>query len=305
VNLIDPLFSRRQFLRFSIALGGTALAALVAEGALVEPRRPFVERVEVFLARLPKELDGLTIAQLSDFHYDSPGSAGVIRTAVEITNRLAPDVVVLTGDYVTRSPLRSRFRSAEDSKPCAQVLGALHAPMGVFGVLGNHDYASDPGLVTRSLEAHGITMLRNFNLRIERSGARLWIAGVDDVLGGGARLDQALQGIPRDEATVLLAHEPDYADTVISSAVDLQLSGHSHGGQVRLPLVGAPFLPYLARKYPWGLRQLDRLQLYTNRGIGTILLPVRFNCPPEVTLLTLREAHRNAASTASQSPVVS
>ena len=264
------------------------LAGFALEAALIEPHRPTVERVEVVLRRLPRELDGLTIAHLSDFHFDSPASAGVIRTAVEITNGLAPDVVVLTGDYVTLSPFQSCSRAAEDSKPCALVLADLHAPMGVFGVLGNHDYATEPRLVTRSLEAHGITMLRNFNLRIERSGARLWIAGVDDVLGGGARLDQALQGIPHDEATVLLAHEPDYADTVISSAVDLQLSGHSHGGQVRLPLVGAPYLPFLARKYPWGLRQLGQLKLYTNRGIGTILLPVRFNCPPEVTLLTLR-----------------
>jgi predicted MPP superfamily phosphohydrolase len=270
------------------------LAGFAMEAALVEPHRPVVERVEVVLRRLPRELDGLTIAHLSDFHYDSAASAGVIRTAVEITHRLAPDVVVLTGDYVTLSPFQSRSRAAEHSKPCAQLLGDLHAPMGVFGVLGNHDYATEPRLVTRSLEAHGITVLRNFNLRIERSGARLWIAGVDDVLGGGARLDQALQGIPRDEATVLLAHEPDYADTVISSAVDLQLSGHSHGGQVRLPLVGAPFLPYLARKYPWGLRQLDRLKLYTNRGVGTIFPPVRFNCPPEVTLLTLRAGSADA-----------
>jgi uncharacterized protein len=275
-------------LRFSAALGSVGLAGFAVEAAWIEPHRPVVEQVEVSLARLPKELDGLTIAQLSDFHYDSAASAGVIRTAVEITNRLAPDIVVLTGDYVTWSPLHNRSRAAEESKPCAQVLADLRAPMGVFGVLGNHDYVSDPRLVTRSLEAHGITVLRNFNLGIERRGARLWIAGVDDVLGGGARLDQALEGIPRDEATVLLAHEPDYADTVVSSAVDLQLSGHSHGGQVRLPFVGAPFLPYLARKYPWGLRQLGRLKLYTNRGIGTILLPVRFNCPPEVTLLTLR-----------------
>jgi predicted MPP superfamily phosphohydrolase len=284
--LIRPSFTRRQFLGFSAALGGLSLAGFSA--ALIEPHRPVVERVEVVLRRLPRELDGLTIAHLSDFHYDSAASAGVIRAAVEITNGLAPDVVVLTGDYVTLSPFQSRFLGAEDSKPCAQVLGDLHAPMGVFGVLGNHDFATEPRLVTRSLEARGITMLRNFNLRIERSGARLWIAGVDDVLGGGARLDQALQGIPRDEATVLLAHEPDYADTVISSAVDLQLSGHSHGGQVRLPLVGAPYLPYLARKYPWGLREIGRLKLYTSRGVGTIFLPVRFNCPPEVTLLTLR-----------------
>jgi len=264
------------------------LAGLAADAVLLEPRRPVVERVEVSLARLVKELDGLTIAHLSDLHYESPASAEIIRTAVQITHGLAPDLVVLTGDYVTRYPFQSGLRVAEDSKPCAQLLEDLHAPLGVFAVLGNHDCASDSRLVTRSLEANGVTVLRNFNLRLERSGGPFWIAGVDDVIGGGARLDRALQGIPRDGATVLLAHEPDFADSVVSYAVDLQLSGHSHGGQVRLPFVGAPYLPPLGRKYPWGLRRLGRLHLYTNRGIGAIPLPVRFNCPPEITLLTLR-----------------
>lgn len=130
--------------------------------------------------------------------------------------------------------------------------------------------------------------MRNYFLHVERAGARLWIAGVDDVLGGKARLSQSLQAIPRDETTVLLVHEPDYADLVRGYPVDLQLSGHSHGGQVRFPLVGAPVLPRLARKYPWGLRQLGSLTLYTNRGIGTTSLPARLNSAPEVTLLTLR-----------------
>ena len=286
--MTNPPFSRRQFLRLSIALGGAGLVGLAAEAALAESHRPVVERIEVALRQLPKELDGLTIAHLSDFHYDSPASAGVIRTAVEITNGLAPDLVVLTGDYVTLYPFEIRSRAAEDSKPCAQVLADLHAPMGVFGVLGNHDYLSDPRLVTRSLEAHGVTVLRNFNLRIERRGARLWIAGVDDVLGGGASLDKALRGIPRDGITVLLAHEPDYADSVAQHAVDLQLSGHSHGGQIRFPLLGAVYLPPMARKYPYGLNQIGRLKVYTNRGLGTIFVPVRLGCPPEITLLTLR-----------------
>ena len=105
-------------------------------------------------------------------------------------------------------------------------------------------------------------------------------------------LEMALKGIPADEAVVLLAHEPDPADYVANYPVDLQLSGHSHGGQVRIPLVGTPFLPALARKYPWGLRQIKRLILYTNVGIGTIDVPMRLGCPPEVTLITLRKAQR-------------
>ena len=267
-------------------LGATGLAGFAIDAAGVEPHRPLVERVEVALRRLPESLDGLTIAQLSDLHYDSPTAGNVIRSAVEITNQLAADLIVLTGDYVTVTPFVGRSHAAMDSEPCAQILGDLHAPLGVFGVLGNHDHASDPGVVTRSLEASGITVLRNCNLRVEKRGARFWIAGVDDVLEGGADLTRTLQGA--EGFTVLLAHEPDYGDIVAGHLVDLQLSGHSHGGQVCLPLVGSPYLPALARRYPRGLRQVGALKLYTNRGIGTILLPIRFNCPPEITLLTLR-----------------
>jgi len=284
-ELALPPITRRRFLRLS-AIGAAGFAGFAVDAAGVEPRHPLVERVEVTLPRLPESLDGLTVAQLSDLHYDSPRAGDVIRSAVEITNQLAPDLIVLTGDYVTVAPLVTRPRVALDSEPCAQILGDLHAPLGVFGVLGNHDHASDPRVVTRSLEARGIPVLRNCNLRVEKSGVYFWIAGVDDVLEGGANLARTLQGA--EGFTVLLAHEPDYADVVAGHPVDLQLSGHSHGGQVCLPLIGSPYLPRLARKYPRGLRQVGTLKLYTNRGIGTILLPMRFNCPPEITLLTLR-----------------
>lgn len=278
--------TRRRFLRLSAALGAAGLAGFAIDAVGVEPRGPIVERVEVTLPRLSESLDGLTVAQLSDLHYDSHRAADVIRSAVEITNQLAPDLIVLTGDFVTASHSVSRSRAALDSKPCAQILGDLHAPLGVFGVLGNHDHATNPRVVTRALEAGGVTVLRNFNLRVEKSGVCFWIAGVDDVLGGGANLARTLQGA--EGFTVLLVHEPDYADVVAGHPVDLQLSGHSHGGQVCLPLVGSPYLPPLARKYPRGLRQVGALKLYTNRGIGTIFLPMRINCPPEITLLTLR-----------------
>src|SRR5262249_34591136 len=118
--------------------------------------------------------------------------------------------------------------------------------------------------------------------------SRLWLAGVDDVIEGKPDMDRTLRGIPGNEAVILLAHEPDFADQVVQYPVDLQLSGHSHGGQVRIPLIGAPYLPELGRKYPWGLRRIGRLTLYTNVGIGTIRVPFRWNCPPEITLITLR-----------------
>lgn len=132
-------------------------------------------------------------------------------------------------------------------------------------------------------------MLINQSVPIERDGARFWLAGVDDVLGKTADLDQTMHDIPPDEATVLMAHEPDYADHVARHPIDLQLSGHSHGGQIRLPLLPPIYLPQLGRKYVWGLYRVRDLTLYTNPGLGTIEVPARLNCPPEVTLLKIRQ----------------
>ena len=147
--------------------------------------------------------------------------------------------------------------------------------------------------MTAALEGKGIRVLRNQHLPIERDGNRFWLAGVDDVLGGKARVEECLRGIPASDMTVMHCHEPDFADDVRRYPVDLQLSGHSHGGQIRLPLIGAPYLPPGGKQYPRGLRRLGPLTLYTNCGIGTIRIPVRFDCPPEVTLLTLRTEGRS------------
>lgn len=283
-----PQLSRRRFLKVSAGAGAACLLGVTADAALIEPRRPLIERHSIRLARLPSELDGITIAHLSDFHHDSQSSAELIRHAVRTTNELKPDLIALTGDYVTVSAFGGHASAAHHAKPCAQILSDLRAPLGVFGVLGNHD--QDARTIARTLEVYGIAILRNYHLYVERAGARLWIAGIDDVLEGGANLDQALRGIPAEDCTILLAHEPDYADVAAHYRVDLQLSGHSHGGQVTLPILGPPYLPPLARKYPRGLRQVGPLALYTTRGLGTTFLPIRFDSPPEITFLTLRSA---------------
>ncbi len=116
------------------------------------------------------------------------------------------------------------------------------------------------------------------------------MGGVNDVLGKTADINLTLRDIPSGEATVLLAHEPDFADRVARHSVDLQLSGHSHGGQVRLPFAPPLYLPNLAKKYIWGQYQIGSLTLYTNPGIGTVGVPMRLNCPPEITMITLRRA---------------
>jgi len=289
------LLTRRKFLQWTAAgatMGGLAVAG---DGTILEANRPQLVSLEVALPRLAGSWDGFRIAQLSDFHYDEYFSVVPLRKAIDIINRLEPDLVVLTGDFVT-SPLqqsgsvRAGAAAAAAIEPCAELLSQLRARLHVLSVLGNHDVDTNPSHIIDVLQSHAIPVLQNRSLLIEREGKRLWFAGVDDVLAGKPDIERALRGIPPAEPVVLLAHEPDFADRAAHYPVDLQLSGHSHGGQIRLPLIGAPYLPRLGRKYPWGLRHINSLVLYTNVGIGTIRVPMRLNCPPEVTLFTLRAA---------------
>ena len=282
-----PPISRRKFLKYTASAG---VAALAVDSVLVEPDKPRLVRQEMALPRWPARLNGFTIALLSDFHYDHLFSIHPIRKAVKIVNDLRPDLITLTGDFVSVPWFGDPAKGAAVAEPCADVLRQLQAPHGVWAVLGNHDVFSDPDRVTNALQTQKIPVLSNKSVPIEKDGARFWLGGVDDVLSGTADMNGTLRGIPADEATVLMAHEPDYADYVARFPVDLQLSGHSHGGQVKFPLVGPLYLPDLARKYIWGLHKIRGLTLYTNAGIGTVEFPVRFNCPPEITLFTVRRA---------------
>jgi predicted MPP superfamily phosphohydrolase len=278
--------NRRKFL-YTGAVAAVGLA--VSADGFAESNYPHVVRQEVTLDRLPQAFDGFTIAQLSDFHYEDHFSVTPIRKSVEIVNGLRPDLTVLTGDFVTVPVFdRERFlrSSAETALPCAEILGQIQGPK--YAILGNHDSMANPPLIVRALQDHDIPVLRNRSLPIERGNGRVWLAGIDDLLKGKPRIETTLQGIPPDETTILLAHEPDFAEEAARFPVDLQLSGHSHGGQVWIPGIGAPWLPPMSRKYPRGLYRVGNLTLYTNMGIGTIRAPIRINCPPEVTLITLR-----------------
>jgi len=281
--------TRRKFIRLAAAAG---VAALAADSVLLEPNRPCIVRKDIALRRWPARLEGFTIALLSDFHYDPHFSVHPVRSAIGMVNGLRPELIVLTGDFVSVPIFGDAAAAASAAEPCAQLLRQMQAPHGLWAVMGNHDATTDPDRVTSALRSSGIQVLSNQSAAIERDGARFWLAGVDDVLEGSPDLDAALHDIPGEEAAVLLAHEPDYADHVASRPVDLQLSGHSHGGQVRLPFVGPLYLPALAKKYVWGLHQIGGLTLYTNPGLGTVNVPVRWNCPPEITLLTLRRSAR-------------
>ena len=261
------------------------------DAAVLEPNDPLLVQLTLPIKRLPAAWDGLRIAQLSDFHYDADFSVVPLRKAIETLNRLQPDLILLTGDFVTVPMFSSKRKKAADViEPCTQLLAQLKAKIGVFACLGNHDAMTDPNRIVDVLQGHNIKVLRNRSEPLEKDGTRLWLAGVDDVIEESADLDITLQEVPADEPVVLMAHEPDFATHVAKYPVDLQLSGHSHGGQVRIPLIGAPVLPEMGVKFPKGLYQVGGLTLYTNVGIGTVRLPVRFHCPPEITLLTLKSS---------------
>ncbi len=265
-------------------------AIAAADGLFLGLRHIVAEPVTIRLQRLPEPFNGFRIAQISDIHFGPYMGREGLERALRLAQSFQPDLLALTGDFVSHPFLHSNgLHGARNAQPCADVLAQVqHIP--TVAVLGNHDHWNSARVVAGALSERGIKMLRNGSFPIERETARIWIGGIDDALAGAADLQKTLRGVPPSETTILLAHEPDFADHAARFPIDLQLSGHSHGGQVRLPGVGALVLPRMAEKYPQGLNQVGSLQLYTNRGLGVVSPPVRFNCPPEVTLVTLVRA---------------
>ena len=278
---------RRRFFK-QLLVGAAGLGTLATvDGVLIEPHLPVVEHVDIRLPRLPEAFHGFRVVQLSDFHFGPYIGAAQIQRAVRLALSQKPNLVLLTGDFVSHPLFQPNGPAgARHAEPCAQILQELRG-VPVFAILGNHDYWNDAEIVAEILESHGIPVLRNRSVPMERDGQRLWIVGVDDVFERANDLEKALEGIPLGEAKITAVHEPDFAVEVARHSVDLQLSGHSHGGQVWIPGIGAPILPRLAHRYPRGLYQVGNLQLYTSRGIGMVTPPVRLNCPPEVTVVTL------------------
>jgi predicted MPP superfamily phosphohydrolase len=279
--------TRRQFLQSAAAVGALAVAG---DSLLLEPNLPRIVRRDFSLPRWPERMDGFTIALLSDFHYDPYFSVHPLHSAIGMVNDLRPDMIVLTGDFVSVPMFGDEKKGAFAAEPCARLLRQMTAPHGLWAVMGNHDEGTDREIVTRALQAENIRVLANQSEAIERDGTRFWLAGVNDVLSYTADLTQTLLPVPAGEAVILLAHEPDFADEAARFPIDLQLSGHSHGGQIRIPFLPPLYLPIMAKKYVLGTYRVGPLLLYTNAGLGTVGVPLRFDCPPEITLLTLRHA---------------
>ncbi len=273
-------------LRYLVALflassGGASYARYL------EPQWVETVRLVLPLPRLPDPFVGIMVAHISDLHVGPLVSSDYIYRTLRWVMQNKPDVIFITGDFISRD---SQLTSEVEA-----VLSALSAPLGVYSVLGNHDHWNHPQRVQTMVTAAGISVLRNEHTFIEKDGKRLWLLGVDDAYVGADDLGRTLRGVPEDAVKILLVHEPDFADIALEQDIALQLSGHSHGGQVRLPLIGPPLLPYLGRKYPAGLYQVGKGYLYTNRGLGMIAPAVRINCRPEVTFITLT---RTSAETA-------
>jgi len=274
---------RRGFLhKLGCSLLALASAGVVAD-CLWEPHALKVYRQRVRLSGLPRSFEGLRIAQLTDIHHGPTVSLSLIRQAVRMANELSPDLTVLTGDYV--------YHGARYIEPCCRALGELRAPLGVFAVLGNHDHWDGAELVRQQMGQAGIALVDNTGRELRRGEGSLYLAGVGDLWEDEQRLEEALAGAPRHGVTILLSHNPDYNEHMDDRRVKLMLCGHTHGGQVDLPLIGPVVLPSrYGRKYKAGLIRDGWKQVYVSRGVGSIIPAIRFRCRPEVTLLTLTSA---------------
>ena len=249
-----------------------------AQIALDEANSLSLEHVEIFLKRLPPKLDGFKIVHLSDTHHSPFTSLDHIKRAVKVANRLKPDIFLLTGDYVSHE--------TEYIAPVAAVLGKLKAKYGIHACLGNHDHWTDAELVTHLFRGEGINVLINEGFRLESKRGSFWLCGVDDYMVGKTDVAAALKGSFPDEMKLLLAHNPVIFREAARVGVDLTLSGHTHGGQIKVRNPEKRILPQ--RKLKAGLHARRNSQIYITRGIGTVVVPMRYQCPPEISLLELR-----------------
>ena len=289
---------RRPITRRSLLKAGfLGTAALALYSGEIERHWIEITDTTVHLPNLPAAFEGVRIAQLSDIHMDEYTEPSFLRRVLSHIDSLDPHAIVLTGDFVSEGPFSRDFAIGAAWR-CAKILSQLKCRQ-LYAILGNHDVAIGTREITEALTANRIAVLNNAYLPIdrfgERSGGRVWLAGVDDPVNGHPAPERAIPAAIRNrpgEPVLLMCHAPDYADDLLVTpagrAVDLMLSGHTHGGQIRLPFLGPLTLPSLGRKYIQGWFRFGKMQLYVNRGIGTVGVPFRFACPPEITLITLQ-----------------
>ncbi|MEO1857985.1 MAG: metallophosphoesterase [Rubritalea sp.] len=276
--------SRRQAI--NTLLAATPIAAAI-DAFLIEPDLLSITRREITLPKLPAELDGFTIAQLSDLHYKPEKDHELMSKAVAAVNAENVDFIALTGDYVTDD--------VGVISPLIEHLKQLQSKHGIVATMGNHDgWTHSNGYFRKIFSKAGIPFLINQNTELNINGTTLHIAGTDYVWLGSPDPTATLKGIPTDSPVIVLVHEPDYFDTMRSVRdIDLQLSGHTHGGQCRVPFIGyAPVKVKHGENYVYGYYKKGNSQLFVSRGLGTSGMRVRFACKPELAILTLRSSPR-------------
>ena len=285
----EKRFTRRGFLQL---LGAAALDLFIlgigsaGYGYFMEPNRFAIETIRLKLPRLSHRFSGLRVVQISDIHMGGWMNPERLQRVADLVSAQKPDVLLITGDFLIGYDFDDAAQQAIQG--LVKGLGPLAASIPTFAVLGNHDYWINARAVRDMLHSTGITDLTNRVFTLTRENQHLHLCGVDDVWDGEVRLDDVIDQLNGNGAAILLAHEPDFADTSAPTGrFDLQLSGHTHGGQIVLPFIGPPRLPYLGRKYPSGLYKVGEMFQYTNRGVGMARLPIRINCPPEITLFIL------------------
>jgi len=261
------------------------LACLVIWAFVIEPSRLILRETQIMLPSCPASLKGLRIAVISDLHAGSPYiTIDKINRIVETTNAAQPDLVLMPGDFVIQDVLGGSFMEPE---VIASALKGLRARYGVFATLGNHDWWYNASRVKGSLETAGILVIENDSAMVERNGDAIWIAGISDKREGNPDIASALARVDNSGPVIAFTHNPDIFPS-IPAKVALTIAGHTHGGQVALPIIGRPIVPSeFGERYATGHIVEGEKHLFVASGIGTSILPVRFRVPPEISLLTI------------------
>ncbi len=255
----------------------------------IEPSLLELNELEIKHPLIPKGLEGLRIIQFSDTHLGFQYDLSQFKKLVTKINQLKPDIILFTGDLMDEP---NKYTKLNDLIP---ILTKLHAPLGKYCIFGNHDHGGYGSEIYRNImESTNFKVLLNQSVKIElKDRSSFFLVGIDDAMLGNPDLPLALKNVPNNHFNLLLSHAPDLAETAAQYPIHWQLSGHSHGGQVKLPILGALIMPPFAQRYPEGLYKIEGkypLNLYVNRGIGTTRLPFRFMAKPELTIFILRSS---------------
>jgi predicted MPP superfamily phosphohydrolase len=278
--------TRRRLLKSALGFFAAGAAASVYM-RWVEPTWLSVTQMDLAIPRLPSAWEGARVVQLSDIHVGDSVPDAYLERAFDHVAELEPALVAITGDFATHP-------SESHEERLLGLLARLSPPLGVFGCLGNHEYAlsypvprADPHPVVEYLRRSNLRLLRNDAAKATRDGADLWIVGLDDLWAGRLDPPTALAKVPPGAAALTLCHNPDAADDCAAAGCETILCGHTHGGQVHLPLIGPVYVPVVNKHLYAGLYQVGGAQVYVNRGLGWVIR-ARLACRPEITVFTLR-----------------